>query len=317
MDRDGLNDEGERHASGGAGIDDLAARIDRLEATLAKLAQGQTLLTRRLARVAGQLEALVRLSVDPALWPRDAQYVLNYRRFGLQSQNGEEGVLAALLSLVGSPLRRFVEIGCGDNGGNSGLFAGELGWEGLMIDREPKAVAACRSRFGHNPALRLVAAAVTPGNVNEMIRAAGLAGEVDYVSIDIDSVDYWILEALEACRPRVLVLEYNAYFGPDRSVAVPSDADFARSPKGYFGASLTALTKLAARKGYRLLACEETGVNAFFLRDDLVPELSAVDARTAFRPIKVPLGHAKAGAPRDAERVLTAVLESGLPLIEI
>lgn len=317
MERNRLTDAGDPPGADVVAADDLVARVAGLESEIAQLAKEQRLLLKRLARVAAQVESLVRLSVDPALWPRDAQHMLNYRRFGLLSQNGEEGVLAALLSLLGPPLRRFVEIGCGDNGGNSGLFAGELGWEGLMIDRERKAVAACHARFGHNPRLRLVTAAVTPGNVNQLVEDAGLTGDLDYVSIDIDSVDFWVLEALEACRPRVLVLEYNAYFGPDRSVTVAADADFANAPKGYFGASLAALTKLAARKGYRLLACEETGVNAFFLRDELLPGLHAVDARTAFRPIKVPSGHPREGLPRDAERILAGVLRSGLPLTEI
>jgi hypothetical protein len=33
------------------------------------------------------------------------------------------------------------------------------------------------------------------------------------LSIDIDSYDYWILDALTVCSPRILMLEYNARFG--------------------------------------------------------------------------------------------------------
>lgn len=285
--------------------------------TLRRLDKRLTSLELRLARVEHQLEALLRQSVDPALRPVEPQFLLNFHRFRITSQNGEDGMLAALLALAGEPVRRFIEIGCGGNGGNSGFFAGELGWAGLMVDHNPACTRLCRERFGHNPRLRIVTAYVTPENVDELIRDAGLQGEVDYLSLDIDSADFWVLEAMTASNPRVLVLEYNAYFGPELSVAVAPDANFSKAPKGYFGASLAALTKLAARKGYRLLGCEETGVNAFFLRNDVRPELAGARADEAFRPIKIPEGRRAEGSPRDAKRVLDEVLRSRLPLVEI
>ena len=44
------------------------------------------------------------------------------------------------------------------------------------------------------------------------------------------------------------------------------------------------MTKLAERKGYRLLACDRSGTNAFYLRNDLRPEVAAVPVAEAFRP---------------------------------
>lgn len=57
-----------------------------------------------------------------------------------------------------------------------------------------------------------------------------------------------------------MILEYNGNFGV----------------KGFHRESLVALTKLAAAKGYKLLACDETGTNAFYPRDDLRPEIEPV-----------------------------------------
>ncbi len=51
----------------------------------------------------------------------------------------------------------------------------------------------------------------------------------------------------------------------------------------YYGASLTALTRLNARKGYRLVAVEPAGVNAFFLRHDVAPHVPACDPSRAYR----------------------------------
>src|SRR6185312_5729581 len=54
-------------------------------------------------------------------------YLLS-QRFKLLSQNEEDGVILALLKLVGAPNRTFIEIGSGASGGNSGMPAQEFGW---------------------------------------------------------------------------------------------------------------------------------------------------------------------------------------------
>ena len=83
----------------------------------------------------------------------------------------------------------------------------------------------------------------------------------------------------------MVVLEYNSIFGPDRAVTIPYDPQFNRGDHRfiYYGASLSALTKLSARKGYRLVAVEPAGVNAFFLRHDVGPDIPACEPRRAFR----------------------------------
>jgi hypothetical protein len=93
---------------------------------------------------------------------------------------------------------------------------------------------------------------------------------------------------MTACSPRVVVLEYNSMFGPERAVTIPYDPEFSRRDHRfcYFGASLAALTKLSAKKGYRLVAVEPTGVNAFFLRHDVAPEIPACDPARAYRLVE-------------------------------
>ncbi|MFW6069088.1 MAG: hypothetical protein ACOC9E_05850, partial [Chloroflexota bacterium] len=53
----------------------------------------------------------------------------------------------------------------------------------------------------------------------------------------------------------------------------------------YHGASLAALNKLAREKGYRLVGCESAGVNAFFVREDLLgPKLQPLTPEEAYFP---------------------------------
>jgi hypothetical protein len=206
------------------------------------------------------------------------------RRFRLFSQNEEDGIILALFEHAGITNRRFVEIGSGMSGGNSALLAYECGWSGLMIDIEQRKIDALRESFRHNPGVVGVAAAVSPANINQLLSEHGFTGDIDLLSLDIDSYDYWVLEAITVVSPRVLVVEYNSRLGPDRALTIAKDAVLEDIPEPLRGASLAAIDKAARRKGYRLVVCDPTGTNAFFLRDGVAPELAAATVAEAYRP---------------------------------
>jgi len=260
-----------------AQLDDVRRRLDRIERQL----EGIQKIWLRTRHVEPAVQALLRERyLDPAQLPYPER--LTARRFRLGSQNQEDGLTLALLQEAGATCRRFVEIGAGLSGGNSGFLARECGWAGLMVDGHEAHMAQVGRRF---PTVTAVAAWVTRENVNALIESHGFGGEVDFFSLDLDGNDYWIWEAVTACTPRVAVLEYNSMFGAERAVTVPYDADFdrRRQHSTYYGASLAALTRLSARKGYRLVAVEPTGVNAFFLRDDVAPHVPACEPARAYR----------------------------------
>ena len=74
-------------------------------------------------------------------------------------------------------------------------------------------------------------------------------------------------------RPRIVVCEFNDAWGPHESVTVPYDPHFSWEIGSlYMGASLAAMCKLAAEKGYRLVGTQRYGFNAFFVREDLARE---------------------------------------------
>jgi hypothetical protein len=280
---------------------------------------------RKLAlRTQAALDALLRLAAVPLEEvPYPQRLVL--QRFGIHSQNGEDGILLALVRATATEVTTFAEIGCGTNGGNSGFLARELGWSGVMVDGSEANLDEIRLRF-HPGRVRVVQAFVTRENVDALLRDNGLEGEIGVLSIDIDGNDLWVWEAVEAVRPRLVVVEYNAYFGPERAVAVPYDAERTYEPgSGYYGASLAALAKVSARKGYRLVATEPRGSNAFFVRDDLAADVPSASPADAFAPLLAPahlyadpLGPATATKLRARERELErTIAERDLPLVEI
>lgn len=98
------------------------------------------------------------------------------------------------------------------------------------------------------------------------------------LSVDTDLLDYWILSEILECgyAPRLLVVEFSAALGPKVAWAVPRSLPLSMWDRtDYFGASLMAYSKLAARFGYALLYVESAGVNAFFAHHSLL----AADAR--------------------------------------
>jgi hypothetical protein len=185
------------------------------------------------------------------------------------SQHGEDGVVAEILTRVGITNAFFVEFGI-EHGreGNCVFLADVLGWEGLFMEPDEASYTELAAKYAVGR-VRTVNAAVTPQNVESLFSAAGVPAEPDVLSIDVDGQDYWIWEALEAYRPRLIVIEYNAVLPPGQQLVQPPDNDRRWEGTDYFGSSLDALCVLAERKGYRLAHTDLAAINAFFVRSDL------------------------------------------------
>ena len=67
--------------------------------------------------------------------------------------------------------------------------------------------------FG-DASINVTYAVLTTGNIGSHFRAAGVPLTVDYVSIDVDSIDVWLLLGLleAGYRPRVISCEFNSNF---------------------------------------------------------------------------------------------------------
>jgi hypothetical protein len=185
------------------------------------------------------------------------------------SQNGEDGVVEAILRRVGQGSRSFVEFGAeAGTEGNCVYLADVLGWEGLFMEADTDIFARLEAKYAARPAVRTVRATVRPETIEDLIRDAGLPEEPAVMSIDVDGIDYWIWRALER-RPRLVVIEYNAHIPQDAALTQPLEPAMSWDGTDYFGASLLALRRLGASKGYRLVHTDLAGVNAFFVREDL------------------------------------------------
>jgi len=186
------------------------------------------------------------------------------------SQNGEDGLLAEILRRTGAPSRHFVEFGV-ESGreGNCVYLADVAGWRGLFIEAEEEMYGRLADKYAAAPAVRTLRAEVSTTNIEQLFAQAEVPAEPDVISIDVDGQDYWLWQAIESYRPRILVIEYNSALDPRTRLVHPNEPGHGWGGTDYYGASVGALQSLAAEKGYRLIHTDLSGVNAFFVRSDL------------------------------------------------
>jgi hypothetical protein len=219
------------------------------------------------------------------------------------SQNGEDGLLLFLFAKLGTRSKRVVEIGIQDGSEcNARNLIQSFGWSGYLVEGDPGYAAAARASYANTAHVR--EAFVTRENADAIVREATNDGELDLLSIDIDGVDYWVWSAIESVRPRVVIVEYNAYLPPEEFRVVeyrPSFRRYELHPSGfYFGASLEALRVLGESRGYSLVGCDSAGANAVFVDRDEAARvgLRAVTAREAYYPLTS--GRKRRPSPADA-----------------
>ena len=196
---------------------------------------------------------------------------LNTSERKIFSQNGEDGIVAAIFDSIGTTNTFTVEFGVGDGREcNSAHLICDLGWSGLLIEADERLFSGLAERYQGFPKARLAHRFVTAENIAQILAEQEVPVEPDLLSIDVDGNDYWVWKALDAYRPRVVTIEYNAAHPAPGLWVMAYDPKHVWRGDSYFGASLASLVALGKRKGYALLATDSKGVNAFFLRRDLL-----------------------------------------------
>lgn len=178
------------------------------------------------------------------------------------SEHGEDGVLEKIFDLIGTKSKFYVEFGVQDGKEcNTRYFREHHGFHGLMMDS------------GYDkPEINFHKEIITAENINELLKKYKVPHEFDVLSIDIDSNDFYVWQAL-TFNPRVVVIEYNPNHSPTEDKVVVYDASRFWDGTSYFGASILAFFKLGQLKGYSLVYAERGACNLFFIRDDILDKV--------------------------------------------
>ena len=210
------------------------------------------------------------------------------------SQNGEDGIIAEIFQRIGTKDRTFVEIGLGNGLESNSAFLLQQGWKGWWFEANEQGCRDAREIFKgplEKKLLSIIQSFVTAEEIPELFKTNAIPNEFDLLSIDIDRNTYFVWEALVNYRPRVAIIEYNGLVPPSIDYKVPYVKGKAWQDDGQWGAGLKSYELLAKRLGYRLVGCELTGVNAFFVREDLVQDhfLQPFTAEMHFEPLRLHL----------------------------
>jgi hypothetical protein len=202
--------------------------------------------------------------------------------------------------------RYFIEFGCGNGTENCTRYLLEhAGWRGLRIEGDGESVRAAIEQVDTSQ-ITILERFINRENIASIFAKAQVPEEPDLLVIDIDGNDYWIWEQISKhYQPRVLVMEYNPYFGHDGYWIMPYDAKHTWDGTNWYGASLAALVDLNLKLGYTLVTCDSFGVNAFFVRNDVLNDqfVDSGNVRVLYKAPKI--SRFWLGAPPSVNSVTT------------
>ncbi len=230
---------------------------------------------------------------------------LNPATFGYKvySQVDEDGIIDAIFDVLGEGSRVFVEFGCGNGLENNTHCLLLRGWRGVWVDGDRAKIATIGAQIPLSSArLRVINTFVTRENAATVAQRAlasleDAPADMDFLSIDLDGNDAYILsELLTHYNPRVVCVEYNAKFPYPLDVEIAYDANHNWSGDDYHGASLAAYVRRFGSE-YRLVSCNLSGVNAFFVRADLADAFPDARIEDLYQPARFHLMDIVSGHP--------------------
>lgn len=208
--------------------------------------------------------------------------------FQVFSQRGEDGIIQYIINKIEIPNKIFIEFGVETyTESNTRFLLLNNNWSGLVIDGDPKNINFIKNDFIYwKYDITAIQSFITKENINNLISNYTKQEDIGLLSVDIDGNDYWVLEAINCIKPRILICEYNSAFGDSKKITVPYKPDFIRSKEHfselYFGASLAAFCLLAEKKGYDFIGTSSAGVNAYFVRKDLSAPFKKYNSKNGF-----------------------------------
>jgi hypothetical protein len=205
----------------------------------------------------------------PDIWrERLSPHSLNRYAFSKYSQFGEEGIIAEILKRLHIENGFFVEFGASDGIYLSNTrFLWERGWSGVMIEADKQRFQQMLQNYRDVKNIIFLNEFVTwhdddpRGHTLDALKDTYFPSqEIDFLSIDIDGGDYYVLKGLKT-RPKVICIENNLYWHPLLTKEIPEHIALQNLQQ-----PLDCLVKLARQKGYEPVCLT---INLFLVRKDL------------------------------------------------
>lgn len=190
------------------------------------------------------------------------------------SENGEDGVIEYLFTHIEDTNKFALDLGAGGGyvGSNLRHMVDVKKWSTTEIDGKKYPI--------QSPTVQIER--ITPDNVVGLLEKYNTPQYVDLMSLDIDSMDYQVLESvlLAGYSSTVLAIEYNPIFSSSESYYRNYDASYNKDSTSNYGASIACFQKILDEYGYTLIhvfgqKCPVNGKtiqsnNALFIKDEYI-----------------------------------------------
>ena len=204
---------------------------------------------------------------------------INSYEYNVSSQNNEDGIIEYIFSLVPND-KFFFEIGFEYNQSNT-LNLIKNKWNGILVDANKKTCDLTKDLlkiYFKNSKINIINKYVNKKNISELVQNIN----IDFFSIDIDGVDYWVLKNINLNNIKVVCLEYNPFLG-NECITIPYSENFKKDNDQYFGASLDAYCDLLKSKQFEFIAADSSGTNAFFVKKEYKSLFEVLDHKKSYK----------------------------------
>jgi len=163
------------------------------------------------------------------------------------SQKGQDSFIEYTFDKIGTTNKYYVEFGATDWPELSNTaYLHMNGWNGLLMEGDEQ-----YSRHVNNTTINYHMEWISKDNICDLFDKHNVPKSPDFVSIDLDGMDYWITDAmLNKYSPRVVMVENNVRFEPYESQTRKYDINWLWSNNGWYGASPYAFKKMFNSHGY-------------------------------------------------------------------
>ncbi len=190
------------------------------------------------------------------------QFLLNFR-YNISSQFGEDGIIEKIFEIIPNKNQWCVEFGAWDGKKYSNKYnlIKNENWAGILIEGNEERCNLIKkeTHYGNDKVFVFNKYVQISGKdtLDQILSETKIPKDFDFLSIDVDGMDYHIWKSLSNYKPKVVVIEFNA--------SIPNDIEFVQPAdmKVVQGHSILSLVKLAQEKGYELICINQE--NAFFV----------------------------------------------------
>ena len=184
------------------------------------------------------------------------------------SQDGEDGILEEILKRI----KRHVSLDgwCSEFGAWDGVYLSNTchfiknqSYKAVLIEGDISKVKLLNKNFPSNDVIKVCRFVSFEGknSLDSIYYETLIPHNFDFLSIDVDGVDYHVFVSLQKYKPKIVCIEFNPH--------IPNSVDYvqAKDMRIKHGNSAKALIRLAHQKGYSLVSC--TNSNLFFVDSTL------------------------------------------------